>query len=93
MFAHYIIMINDLARMRKYRVLDRDLSEGRHVHREMRLQGGVTPIGAVSRTATAVKMQSKGQGTFWGLVKQCSGANVQHCWQSRGVAEPLRMHT
>ena len=26
--------------------------------------GGVTPIGAVSRDETAVKMQSKGQGTF-----------------------------
>ena len=39
MFAHYIIMINDLARMLKYHVLDRDLSEGRHVHvhRETRL--------------------------------------------------------
>ena len=30
-------MINDLARMLKYRVLDRDLSKGRHVHRETRL--------------------------------------------------------
>ena len=35
-------------------------------------QGGVTPIGAVSRAATRVKMQSNGQGTFWGLVKQSS---------------------
>ena len=26
MLAHYIIMINDLVRMLKYRVLDRDLS-------------------------------------------------------------------
>ena len=26
MLAHYIITINDLARMLKYRVLDRDLS-------------------------------------------------------------------
>ena len=33
MLAHYIIMINDLARMLKYRVLDRYLllSKGRHV--------------------------------------------------------------
>ena len=30
-FAHYIITINDLARMLKYRVLDRDLSKGRHL--------------------------------------------------------------
>ena len=29
MLAHYIITINDLARMLKYRVLDRDLSKGR----------------------------------------------------------------
>ena len=27
---------------------------------------GVTPIGAVSRAMTGVKMQSNGQGTFWG---------------------------
>ena len=36
------------------------------------LQGGVTPMGAMSRAATAVKMQSKGQGTFWGSVKRSS---------------------
>ena len=36
-------------------------------------QGGITPVGAVSRAATAVKMQSNGQGTSWGLVKQSSG--------------------
>ena len=30
--------------------------------------GGVTTIGAMSRAATGVKMQSNGQGTFWGLV-------------------------
>ena len=29
MLAHYIITINDLARMLKYRVLDRDLSKDR----------------------------------------------------------------
>ena len=33
MLAHYIITINDLARMLKYRVLDRDLSKGRHSER------------------------------------------------------------
>ena len=38
-----------------------------------KLQGGVTPIGAVSRAATEVKLQSKGQGTFWGSVKRSSG--------------------
>ena len=32
-------------------------------------QPGVTPIGAVSRAAIGVKMQSNGQGTFWGSVK------------------------
>ena len=32
-------------------------------------QGMVTPIGAVSRAVTAVKMQSNSQGTFLGLVK------------------------
>ena len=37
MLAHYIMMINDLARMLKYRMLDRDLSKGRHVRRETRL--------------------------------------------------------
>ena len=37
------------------------------------VQGGVTPIGAVSRAATGVKMQSNGQGTFWGSVKRSSG--------------------
>ena len=35
-------------------------------------QGGVTPIGAVSRAATGVKMRSNGQGTFWGSVKRSS---------------------
>ena len=34
---------------------------------------GVTTIGAVSRAATGVKMQSNGQGTFWGSVKRSSG--------------------
>ena len=34
--------------------------------------GGVTPIGAVSRAATGVKMRSNGQGTFWGSVKRSS---------------------
>ena len=33
MLAHYIITINDLARMLKYRVLDRDRSKGRHLCR------------------------------------------------------------
>ena len=33
MLAHYIITINDLARMLKYHVLDRDLSKGRHLRR------------------------------------------------------------
>ena len=33
-------------------------------------QGRVTPIGAVSRAVTGVKMQSNGQGTFWRSVKQ-----------------------
>ncbi len=36
------------------------------------VQGGVTPIGAVSRAATGVKMRSNGQGTFWGSVKRSS---------------------
>ena len=35
--VHYIITINDLARMLKYRVLDRDISKGRHLRRGMRL--------------------------------------------------------
>ena len=35
---------------------------------------GVAPIlGAVSRSVIVVKMQSKGQGTSWGLVKSSSG--------------------
>ncbi len=34
--------------------------------------GGVTPIGAVSRAATGIKMRSNGQGTFWGSVKRSS---------------------
>ena len=34
----------------------------------MYIQGEVTPIGAVSRAATGVKMRSNGQGTFWGSV-------------------------
>ena len=37
MLAHYIITINDLARMLKYRVLDRDLSKGRYLRRGTRL--------------------------------------------------------
>ena len=36
-------------------------------------QGGSTPIGAVSRAATGVKMQLNSQGTFWGSVKRSSG--------------------
>ena len=56
------------------------------------LQGGVTPIGAVSRAATGVKMRSNSQGTFWGSVKRSSGVlghHLRHCWQSRGVADPF----
>ena len=53
--------------------------------------GGVTPIGAVSRAMTAVKMQWKGHGTSWGLVKRCSGPHLQHCWWPRGVTEILHM--
>ena len=55
-------------------------------------QGGVTPIGAVSRAATTVKMQSNGQGTFWGSVKWSSsvlGHYLRHYWRSRGVADPF----
>ena len=40
--------------------------------RALKIQGEVTPIGAVSRAATGVKMRSNGQGTFWGLVKRSS---------------------
>jgi hypothetical protein len=43
----------------------------------------VTPIGAVSRAATAVKMQSNGQGTSWGSVKRSSGVSgpyLLHYW-------------
>ena len=46
---------------------------------------GVSSICAVSRAATTVKMQSKGQGTSWGSVKPygqtikwCSGPYPQH---------------
>ena len=55
-------------------------------------QGGVTPIGAVSRAATGVKMRSNGQGTFWGSVKRSSsvlGQNLRHYWRLRGVADPF----
>ena len=60
------------------------------------LASGVTPIGAMSRAATGVKMQSKGQGTFWGLVKQSSGvlgpiSSIAR-WPS-SMAEILRMHS
>ena len=37
MLAHYIITVNDVARMLKYRVLDRDLSKGHHLRRATRL--------------------------------------------------------
>ena len=37
MLVYYIIAINDLARMLKYRVLDRDLSKGRHLCRGTKL--------------------------------------------------------
>ena len=60
----------------------------RSVHRSN--TRGVTPIDAVSRAATVVKMQSKGQGTFWGLVKwssvvlgpMSSTAGNQEAWPS-----------
>ena len=55
-------------------------------------QGGVTPIGAVSRAATGVKMRSNGQGTFWGSVKRSSsvlGHYLRHYCRSRGVADPF----
>ena len=59
-------------------------------------QGGITPIGAVSRAATGVKMQSNGQGTFWGSVKRSSGvlgpiSGIAR--RPRGVAEILRMRS
>ena len=55
---------------------------------------GVTPIGAVSRAATGVKMRSNVQGTFWGSVKRSSSVHVlghylRHYWRSRGVADPF----
>ena len=40
---------------------------------DQRSKGRGTPIGAVSRAVTVVKMQSNGQGTSWGLVKWSSG--------------------
>ena len=55
-------------------------------------QGEVTPIGAVSRAATGVKMRSNGQGTFWGSVKRSSsvlGHYLRHYWRSRGVVDPF----
>ena len=57
---------------------------------------GVTPIGAVSKAATGVKMQSNGQGTFWGSVKRSSGvlgpiSSIAR--RPRGVAETLRMRS
>ena len=53
---------------------------------------GVTPIGAVSRAATGVKMQSNSQGTFWGSVKRSSsmlGHYLRHYWRSKGVVDPF----
>ena len=55
-------------------------------------QGEVTPIGAVSRAATGVKMRSNDQGTFWGLVKRSSsvlGHYLRRYWRSRGVVDPF----
>ena len=44
MLAHYIITINDLARMLKYRVLDRDLSKGRPLRRGTRIGSGTPEL-------------------------------------------------
>ena len=46
---------------------------------------GVTPIGAVSRAAIGIKMQSKGQGTFWGSVKRSSGVLGPHVYGACAV--------
>ena len=56
-------------------------------------KGGVTPIGGVSRAATTVKMQSNGQGTSWGLVKQSRGVlgPIFSIGWSRGMAKILHM--
>ena len=57
---------------------------------------GVTPIGAMSRAATGVKMQSNGQGTFWGSVKRTSGVLgpiYSIARLPRGVAEIMHMHS
>ena len=43
-------------------------------------QGEVTPIGAVSRAATGVKMRSNGQGTFWGSVKWSNSVLGHYLW-------------
>ena len=50
-------------------------------------------LGAVSRAATAVKMQSNGQDTFWGSVKRSSGVLGPIAWRPRGVVEILRMRS
>ena len=55
-------------------------------------QGEVTPIGAVSRAATGVKMRSNGQGTqvlrVGQTVKQSAvGYYLRHYWRSRGVID------
>ena len=55
------------------------------------VQGGVTPIGAMSRAATRV---TNGQGIFWGSFKRSSGvlgpiSSIAR--RPRGVAEILHM--
>ncbi|MCG8621098.1 MAG: hypothetical protein MJE68_03715 [Proteobacteria bacterium] len=48
----------------------------------------------MSRAATGVKMQSNGQGTFWGSVKRSSGVlgpTSGIARRPRGVVEILRM--
>ncbi len=50
--------------------------QGEGSHCVENLQGVVTPTALCPTATTAVKMQSKGQGTIWGSVKRSSDVLV-----------------
>ena len=52
-------------------------------------QGEVTPIGAVSRAATGVKMRSNGQAACWGTIYGTRLVTTVLYWRSRGVVDPF----
>ena len=85
MLVHYIITINDLARMLKYRMLDRDLSKGRHLRRGTKLARHARTRLATSHGARADWLQCSSAGSRTASLSTLLSSiwlefNTYSCW-------------